>query len=64
MSAATITILIDSKLAWIAVLLVPLVGWARVHLNRHTVWQVIIGCIAGWAVTLFAFYIIRLYLAL
>ena len=34
-----------------AVLLVPLVGWSRVALGRHTVRQVVLGAVAAVAVT-------------
>ncbi|MEN6330055.1 MAG: phosphatase PAP2 family protein [Methanobacteriaceae archaeon] len=32
-------------------LIVPLVGWSRVYLKRHTPWQVIIGTILGFVLT-------------
>ncbi len=35
----------------ILTLLVPVVGWSRVHLKRHTPWQVIIGTILGFVLT-------------
>ncbi len=35
----------------ILTLLVPVVGWSRVYLKRHTPWQVIIGTILGFVLT-------------
>jgi membrane-associated phospholipid phosphatase len=35
--------------------LVPLVGWARVRMRRHTLWQVIGGCVLGSGVVALAF---------
>ncbi len=61
MSAATVTVLFHSQWAWIASPLVPLVGWARIKLRRHTLWQVISGYIAGIAVALSAVYLIERY---
>ncbi|HEY84872.1 MAG TPA: hypothetical protein G4N96_07155 [Chloroflexi bacterium] len=61
MSAATVTVLFHSQWAFIALPLVPLVGWARIKLRRHTLWQVISGYIAGIAVALSAVYLIERY---
>ncbi len=61
MSAATVTVLLRSQWAWIALPLVPLVGWARIRLRRHTLWQVVSGYIAGVAVALLAVYLIERY---
>ncbi len=46
-AAATTTVLMSGLSAWPVVLLVPLVGWARVRLQRHTVRQVIYGSLVG-----------------
>jgi membrane-associated phospholipid phosphatase len=35
----------------ILTLVVPLVGWSRVYLKRHTPWQVIIGTFLGFSLT-------------
>ncbi len=35
--------------------LVPLVGWARVRMRRHTFWQVVWGCVLGSGVVALAF---------
>ena len=61
-SAATATLLLSSQLAWIMVPLVPLVGWTRVHLKRHTTLQVIGGCIVGTIFTIIAFKVMSLYI--
>jgi membrane-associated phospholipid phosphatase len=37
-----------SSMAWVG-LLVPLVGWARLHLDRHTLAQVVVGVMIGAA---------------
>ncbi len=62
MAIATITALLPDKIAWVLFALVPVVGWARVQLHRHTAWQVIAGYIAGVMVAAPAFYLIKLYL--
>ena len=36
-----------------ALLLIPVVGWARVHLRRHTLGQVCAGCLVGSSMGLF-----------
>jgi len=59
---ATITALLPDKIAWLLFALVPVVGWARVQLRRHTAWQVIAGYIAGAVVAAPAFYLIKLYI--
>jgi hypothetical protein len=38
--------------------LVPLVGWARVRMRRHTLWQVVGGCLLGSGVVALAFAIV------
>lgn len=37
-------------------LLVPLIGWARVCLKKHTIWQVIGGAAVSFVATVFVFY--------
>ncbi len=37
----------------VALMLIPLVGWARVSLRRHTLGQVLAGCAAGMGMGLF-----------
>lgn len=61
-SAATATLLLSSQLAWIMVPLVPLVGWTRVYLKRHTTLQVIGGWFVGIVFTVIAFKVMSLYL--
>ena len=46
-TAATVTVFFDAPYAWFVALLVPLVGWSRVRLRRHTTLQVVGGCVAG-----------------
>lgn len=46
-AAATTTVMVAGSSAWPVMLLVPLVGWARVHLERHTPRQVIYGSLLG-----------------
>jgi membrane-associated phospholipid phosphatase len=46
-AAATVTVLVAGSSAWPVMLLVPLVGWARVRLERHTPRQVIFGSLVG-----------------
>ncbi len=51
-AAVTTLIVITGYIALPTILLIPLVGWSRVRLKRHTIWQVIMGCLAGTVVTL------------
>ncbi len=51
-AAATTTVLVAGSYAWPVVLLVPLVGWARVRLKRHTLRQVIYGSLLGVLIAL------------
>lgn len=51
-AAATATMLIAGFSAWPVMLLVPLVGWARVRLERHTPRQVIFGSLVGALIAL------------
>ncbi len=60
MAVAIIIALLPNKLAWVLLLLVPVVGWARVRLRRHTVMQVLAGYLAGIVVAVPAFYVIKL----
>lgn len=46
-AAATATMLMAGSSAWPIMLLVPLVGWARVRLERHTPRQVVFGVLIG-----------------
>lgn len=57
-SAATLAVLFRSDTALIVTVLVPVVAWARVYLNRHTVMQVIVGALAGIVVAGVAFAVI------
>lgn len=51
-AAATITVLVAGSSAWPVMLLVPMVGWARVRLERHTPRQVIFGSLVGALIAL------------
>lgn len=51
-AAATATVLVAGSSAWPIMLLVPLVGWARVRLERHTPRQVIFGSLVGALIAL------------
>jgi hypothetical protein len=53
-AAASIGIVTSGITGWsIAfILLVPVVGWARVHLRRHTIGQIAAGCFAGISIGL------------
>lgn len=52
-AAATTTMMMAGSAAWPVVLLVPLVGWARVRLKRHTLRQVVYGSLVGALLALF-----------
>ncbi len=51
-AAATAMVLVAGSSAWPVMLLVPLVGWARVRLERHTPRQVIYGSLVGALIAL------------
>lgn len=51
-AAATTTVMVAGSYAWPVVLLVPLVGWARIRLKRHTLRQVIYGSLVGVLIAL------------
>ena len=52
-AAATATMMVaGSYYAWPVVLLVPLVGWSRIRLKRHTPRQVIFGSLVGALIAL------------
>ncbi len=64
-AVATIAALIPKPTpAWVLIALVPLVGWARVRLKRHTPMQVIAGYGAGSIVAYLAFHFIEMYIPL
>ncbi len=46
-AAATATLMVGGLSTWPVMLLVPLVGWARIRLRRHTPRQVIYGSLMG-----------------
>jgi membrane-associated phospholipid phosphatase len=46
----------------ILTLSVPVVGWSRVYLKRHTHWQVVIGTILGFSLTAVQIYLLMGYL--
>ena len=51
-AAATATVMMAGSSAWPVMLLVPLVGWSRVRLERHTPKQVIYGSLVGALIAL------------
>ncbi len=51
-AAATATLMVAGSSAWPMMLLVPLVGWARVRLKRHTLRQVVYGSLVGALIAL------------
>lgn len=52
-AAVTTTMMMAGSSAWPIMLLVPLVGWARVRLKRHTLRQVVYGSLVGALLALF-----------
>lgn len=62
--AATILVLRGGGLSWTAFTLVPLVGWSRVWLRRHTKMEVTTGAVAGGLVAIIAYNLIALSLGL
>lgn len=53
---AVVAIYLLGRGAWPLLLLIPIVGWSRVYLKRHTLEQVIGGTILGFVVVLAAIY--------
>ncbi len=51
-AAATATVIMIGSWTWPVMLLVPLVGWSRIRLLRHTPRQVIFGSLVGATVAL------------
>lgn len=51
-AAATATVVVAGSSAWPVMLLIPLVGWARIRLERHTPRQVIFGSLLGALIAL------------
>lgn len=46
-AAATAVVLIGGTSVWPALCLIPIVGWSRVRLGRHTMRQVVFGALVG-----------------
>jgi membrane-associated phospholipid phosphatase len=56
-AAATTTVMVSSSYyVWPVMLLVPLVGWSRIRLKRHTPRQVIYGSLVGALIALIFVY--------
>lgn len=55
-AAATTTMMVAGSSAWPVILLIPLVGWARIRLKRHTPRQVIYGSLVGALIALVLVY--------
>jgi membrane-associated phospholipid phosphatase len=51
-AAATAVVLIGGTPVWPALCLIPIVGWSRVRLRRHTKRQVVFGSLAGMLVAI------------
>jgi len=51
-AAATATMMVAGSYAWPIMLLVPLVGWSRIRLKRHTPRQVVYGSLVGILIAL------------
>lgn len=52
-SAASVCLIAMNGLTAVpSLLLIPVVGWSRVRLNRHTPGQVVMGCVAGIVITI------------
>lgn len=45
---------------WPIIFFIPLVGWSRIELNRHTVWQFIAGCALAVAVVVGTFFLYQI----
>ncbi len=62
-AVATITAMIPRPtIAGVLIALVPLVGWARVRLKRHTPMQVVAGYGAGFIVAYLAYHFVKIYI--
>ncbi|MBL8080438.1 MAG: hypothetical protein JNM55_20880 [Anaerolineales bacterium] len=57
---AAILLLTVPMLGFIATLFIPLVAWARIHLQHHTVPQIIIGFTVSFSSVFFIFYMFHL----
>lgn len=55
-AAAAATMMVAGSYAWPVMLLVPLVGWSRIRLERHTPRQVIYGSLVGALIALIVVY--------
>jgi membrane-associated phospholipid phosphatase len=55
-AAATLTVMMAGTWSWPIILLVPLVGWSRIRLLRHTPRQVIYGSLVGALMALVMLY--------
>jgi len=64
MAATAVTAVLHSELVFVFSLLVPVVGWARIRLRRHTLMQVIMGGIVGGAISTVTFLLVLQRLAL
>lgn len=51
-AAATVTVMMAGSYAWPVMMLVPLVGWSRIRLKRHTPRQVVYGSLVGGLIAL------------
>ena len=51
----TTTLLLAGPAWWPISLLIPVIAWARLTLNRHTIWQVLAGLTLGFSVPALVF---------
>ncbi|MBI4175133.1 hypothetical protein HY523_00785 [Candidatus Berkelbacteria bacterium] len=53
---ATIVLVLVGPAWWPISLLIPVIAWARLTLQRHTIWQVVAGFSLGLALPILVFY--------
>ncbi len=56
-SVVTAIIILGGLKFWPFFILIPIIGWARVCLKKHTFWQVTGGAVVSFLVTAFIFYL-------
>jgi len=56
-SVITAIVILGGMHFWPFLLLVPVIGWARVALKKHSIWQVIGGAFLAFAITVVIFHL-------
>lgn len=56
-SVITAILILGGLRFWPFIILVPLIGWSRVVLKKHTIWQVTGGALLAFGVTCIIFYL-------